>query len=106
MPFRETGFHSSGTCALPLFKGFAASNEGMTGQPVITSQPAADGILRRIAQALDALTPAFDDAKDREFFRDLAILALSMFVIAAVGYLATVDWTRTFPRDSSTLVVG
>jgi glycosyl transferase family 87 len=114
MSFSENRFPSpiksrtsfSGTCALPLFKGFAASNEGMTGQPAITSQPAAGGVLRRIAQALDALTPAFEDAKDREFFRDLTVLAVAMFAIATVGYLATVDWTKAFPRDSSTLIVG
>jgi Glycosyltransferase family 87 len=78
----------------------------MAGQPVITEQPVAGGILRWMVQALDALVPAFEDSKDREFFRDLAVLAVAMFAIAAVGYLATVDWATTFPRDSSTLIVG
>lgn len=78
----------------------------MAGQPVITSQPVAGGILRRMVQALDALIPPFEDSKDREFFRDLTVMAVAMFAIAAIGYLATVNWTTTFPRDSSTLIVG
>ena len=91
---------------LLLFKGFAASNEGMAGQPLISVQPAPGGVLRRIAQALDGLTPASDNPKDREFLRDLTWLAGAMFALAAVGYLATVDWSKAFPRDSSTLIVG
>lgn len=78
----------------------------MAGQPVITSQPVAGGILHRMAHALDALTPAFENPRDREFFRDLTWLAVVMFAIAAVGYLATVNWSTAFPRDSSTLIVG
>jgi Glycosyltransferase family 87 len=92
--------------ALPLFKGFAASNEGMAGQSLISTQPAPGGILRRIAQALDRLTPASVSPRDREFLRDLTWLAVAMFALAAVGYLATVDWSKAFPRDSSTLIVG
>jgi hypothetical protein len=95
-----------GRQTLPLFKGFAASNDGMAEQPVITSQPATGGLLRRLAHAQDALTPAFQDPKDREFFRDLTWLAVVMFAIAAIGYLATVNWSTAFPRDSSTLIVG
>jgi hypothetical protein len=78
----------------------------MAGQPLISVQPASGGILRRIAQALDGLTPDFDTPRDREFLRDLTWLAVAMFALAAIGYLATVDWSKAFPRDSSTLIVG
>ena len=59
-----------------------------------------------MAQTLDGLTPAFDNPRDREFLRDLTWFAVAMFAIATIGYLATVDWSKAFPRDSSTLIVG
>ncbi len=73
---------------------------------MITAQPASGGILRRMVQVLDGLAPPFDDPKDREFLRDLSWLAVVMVALAAIGYLATVDWSKAYPRDSSTLIVG
>src|SRR5438552_11477361 len=54
----------------------------------------------------DRLLPALGDHKDREFFRDIALLAVVMFAGAVGAYLATVDWVWPFPRDGSTLIVG
>jgi hypothetical protein len=78
----------------------------MAGQPAINTQSATAAPLRRLAQRLDGWTPAFDDPKDREFFRDLTWLAVVMFAVTLLAYVATVDWTKAFPRDSSTLIVG
>jgi len=77
----------------------------MAGQPAIDTQPAA-APLRRLVQLFDSWTPAFDDPKDREFYRDLTWLAVVMFAITLIAYVATVDWSKAFPRDSSTLIVG
>lgn len=57
-------------------------------------------------QLFDAWTPAFEDPKDREFYRDLTWFAVVMFAITLLAYVATVDWSKAFPRDSSTLIVG
>jgi hypothetical protein len=78
----------------------------MAGQPAIHTQPAIGAPLRRLARLFDAWTPPFDDPKDREFFRDLTWLAVVMFALTLVAYVATVDWSKAFPRDSSTLIVG
>ena len=70
---------------LPFFTGFAASNEGMAGQPAIDTQPAA-APLRRLVQLFDSWTPAFDDPKDREFYRDQTWLAVVMFAITGARW--------------------
>ena len=50
--------------------------------------------LRRM---IDALAPAARDPRDREFLRDLALLGSMMFLVTAVAYLATSNWTLPFP---------
>ena len=55
---------------------------------------------------LDRLVPVIADRRDREFFRDITLVGVLAFACAALAYLATIDWTFPFPRDSSTLIVG
>jgi hypothetical protein len=44
--------------------------------------------------------------ENRDFIRSLAILSAFFFVVAAIGYVATISWGYPIPRDGSTLVVG
>jgi ABC-type amino acid transport system permease subunit len=59
-----------------------------------------------LLRPLERLMPALGDPSDREFFRNIALLAALMFVGSAVAHLATVHWGLPFPRDSTTLIVG
>src|SRR5205085_12196975 len=90
---------------LLVFKGFAASNEGMAGQ-LLEVQRTAGRHWRAVRRGLDGLVPAFSNQKDAELFRDAALLGAITFAGAIGAYLATVNWAWPFPRDSSTLIVG
>src|SRR5207244_1965063 len=78
----------------------------MADHPLIHAQSMPGGVWRRLTSVLDALTPSFEAQQDREFFRDLTWLAAVMFAITAAAYVATVNWSTPFPRDSTTLIVG
>jgi hypothetical protein len=44
--------------------------------------------------------------ENRDFIRSLAILGTFFFVVATIGYVATISWVGPIPRDGTTLVVG
>ena len=53
-----------------------------------------------------ALLPALAPGAARELVRDILVAGASLFLIASVSYVATIDWRGAIPRDATSLALG
>jgi hypothetical protein len=69
----------------------------------LTGRDAASTGLRRFLQNL---APRTRDGANAEFLRALLLLGGVLFTLTLLTYFLTTDWSRPFPRDKATLVLG
>ncbi len=71
-----------------------------TGTATLTSR--LDALVRRV----DVWLPGNLAEEDRAFLRDILVGGAALFIATLLAYLATINWAPSYPRDSTTLVVG